>query len=159
MVKSCRNLQFILAIAAFGMLSLSFYFQYVDGLAPCALCLMQRLMVALLLLLFICGIFLHTRKLFWMELFIASAGLYFALRQVWLQIFMASTAHTCLPGFDVMVQLLPWTEIIYSLFMGTADCALNEWSFLGLGMPAWVAMYFSACIVVILSAVKSYEKI
>jgi disulfide bond formation protein DsbB len=126
------------------VLLFSFYSQYVLDLQPCPLCLMQRLCVFILL-----GIMsLHLRSikrarvLSLAHLFIAAAGLFFALRHLWLQSLPEGSAPACMPGLDILVAYFPWQEVARALLWGSGDCAEHNWSMLGLSMPGWSALYF-----------------
>ncbi len=74
-----RKIQLLLTIITLFVLFSSFYFQYVVGLQPCPLCLMQRICVFLLLGLM--GLSLATlKKAHWvslLQIIFASAGLFF----------------------------------------------------------------------------------
>lgn len=126
-------------------LSASFYFQYVLGLTPCPLCLMQR--ACLFLLLLVMGLSFRTVKrahyMSLMQIIFAAAGLFFAGRQLWLQSLPASDMPACMPGLDVLIHYFPWKTIARTLFLGTGDCAEVSWSLWGISMPGWCALYFS----------------
>jgi disulfide bond formation protein DsbB len=137
--------QTALALLSLGILASSFYFQYVQGLLPCPLCLMQRLCVFLLFLLASAGIFANfkrARLIVISQFAVALAGLYFASRQLWLQSLPSSDVPACMPQLDVLMRYFPWHDILHALFWGAGDCAEVSWTWLGLSMPAWVALYF-----------------
>lgn len=122
----------------------SFYFQYVVGLNPCPLCMMQRICVFLLL--GVMGISFQTLKrahiISLLQFFISCAGLFFALRQLWLQSLPASQAPACMPGLDVLIRYFPWQTVVKTLFWGSGDCAEVSWRMFGISMPGWCAIYF-----------------
>ncbi|HRD69152.1 MAG TPA: disulfide bond formation protein B [Legionella sp.] len=144
-----KKIQFFLVIITAFVLFASFYFQYVEGMQPCPLCLMQRLCVFLLLVLL--GLSLGTmRKAHWVSLIqvvIASGGLFFSLRQLWLQSLPAESAPACMPGLDVLVRYFPWQTVAHALFWGAGDCAEKSWVFLGVPMAGWSALYFLVMLV------------
>jgi disulfide bond formation protein DsbB len=37
-----------------------------------------------------------------------------------------------------MLESLPFSEMLSTVLSGSGECALIDWSFLGLAMPAWV---------------------
>jgi protein dithiol:quinone oxidoreductase len=125
----------------------SLYFQYVRGLQPCPLCIMQRVSVLIIGVLALRAVFVgfaksRQRLLIIMGIF-ALLGIYFALRQLWLQSLPADRLPACLPGLDVMMRYFPMKDIFHALFWGAADCAELNWQGLGLSMPAWSLIYFS----------------
>ncbi|WP_419419332.1 disulfide bond formation protein B [Legionella sp. D16C41] len=145
-IYNYRYWQSLLLLISLGVLLASIYFQYIEGMQPCPLCLMQRLCV--LLELFFCFIAIFTSRLFIqrfitsLQIIIALAGLYFAGRQLWLQSLPHDQMPACLPGLDVLMRYFPWRDILHALFWGAADCAEINWQLLGLSMPAWAALYF-----------------
>ena len=137
------------AIITLLVLFASFYFQYAMGLMPCPLCIMQR--VCVFLLLGAMGLSFRTLKrahiICLLQIIFASAGLFFALRQLWLQSLPPTHVPACLPGLDILVRYFPWKTIFQTLFWGSGDCAEVHWRFLGISMPGWTAMYFSFMLV------------
>lgn len=138
--------QRLLFLLTFFVLMSSFYFQYILGLQPCPLCLMQRFCVMVLFMLGLMGVCLSTRKrarmITCLQVVFAVAGFYFAMRQVWLQSLSAGHVSTCMPGFDMLFRYFSWHDILHALFFGAGDCSEVSWQWLGLSMPAWVALYF-----------------
>jgi disulfide bond formation protein DsbB len=139
-----RKIQFALTLVTVFVLFFSFYAQYVLGLEPCPLCLMQRGCVFVLLGLM--GLSLRTirkaRAISLMQCIIAFAGLFFALRQVWLQSLPAGAAPACMPGLDILIHYFPWQAVAKALLWGTGDCAETTSSFLGLSLAGWSGLYF-----------------
>jgi disulfide bond formation protein DsbB len=139
-----RKIQTFNAVLTLFVLFASFYFQYVIGLPPCPLCMMQRVCVFLLLAV-MCLSFRTLKKahgISFLQIVIACAGLYFSLRQLWLQSFPAGNALACMPSLDILIHYLPWQTLVKALFWGTGDCAEVSWHTLGISMPGWCAMYF-----------------
>ncbi|WP_131793843.1 disulfide bond formation protein B [Fluoribacter gormanii] len=140
-----RKFQNFNAILTLFVLFASFYFQYIVGLIPCPLCIMQR--VCVFLLLAIMGLSLRTLKkahiISLLQVIISCAGLFFALRQLWLQSLPAGEAPACMPGLDVLIRYFPWQTVVKTLFWGSGDCAEISWRMLGISMPGWCALYFS----------------
>ena len=141
--KLIHNLLFMLT---FFVLASAFYFQYMKGLQPCPLCLMQRAFAFLFAVGCLMGLYLSTRKMArvvaCLQMICSAAGLFFACRQLWLQSLPLDKAPACLPGFDVLVKYFPWHDVMYALLWGTGNCAEVTWTLLGLSMAAWAACYF-----------------
>ena len=141
-----RRLQGLLLLSTILVLWAAFYFQFVHGLQPCPLCLMQRYCALLFGMLSMMGLCLSTRSrgkvvgIF--QMLFAAAGLFFALRQVWLKSLPSGEVPACLPGLDVLIHYFPWRNILLALFWGTGECAEVTWRLLGFSMPAWSALYF-----------------
>ncbi len=138
--KIVQGLLFLLTVA---VLSASFYFQYIKGLEPCPLCLMQRICVFFLALFGLLGLAsARWRLAAVLQLFSAVCGLFFAGRQLWLQSLTAEHIPACMPGLDVLIHYFPWQDVARALFWGSGECAEVAWQWLGLTMPAWAALYF-----------------
>ncbi len=139
-----RSIRFFLTLVTFIVFFSSIYFQYVLNLVPCPLCLMQRICVFLLLVLM--GFSLKSLKrahiISLLQVLISCAGLFFSLRQVWLQNLPSGDVPACMPGLDILVQYFPWQTVAKALFWGAGDCAESTWSMFGITMAGWSAMYF-----------------
>ncbi|WP_028388240.1 disulfide bond formation protein B [Legionella fairfieldensis] len=138
--------QIFLAFVSCIVFLCSLYFQYVQHMQPCPLCLMQRLMVFLLLVFYLLGAYvnnLRSRKIIIVSQgIIALGGVFFATRQMWLQSLPANQTPACMPGLEVLIQYFPWQDVLRTLLWGTEDCAEISWQWLGLSMPAWSTLYF-----------------
>lgn len=139
--RTALNLAGFAASAA--MLAFAFYSQYVMGLTPCHLCIFQRVTVAALGAAFLLAAAFSRRRasgvLF--AALIALAGiatLATAGRHVWVQMQPEGTVAACGSDLAFMLDLLPVTKVILSVFEAGGECAKVDFSFLGLSMPAWV---------------------
>lgn len=140
-----KRIQTFNALLTLFVLFASFYFQYVVGLKPCPLCIMQR--VCTFLLLAVMGFSFRTVKrahyISLLQIVFAGAGLFFSLRQLWLQSLPATNVPACMPGLDILVRYFPWQTVAKTLFWGTGDCAEVTWRLWGISMPGWSAIYFT----------------
>lgn len=141
-----KRWQIILVFISLIILASSFYFQYIKGLEPCPLCLMQRLSVVLLLIISLISLIANYLKvgklLAVMQIIFAAGGLFFAGRQLWLQSLPAGQAPACMPELDVLIRYFPLKDVLHALFWGAGDCAEVTWKWFGLSMPAWASVYF-----------------
>lgn len=130
-----------------ALIGSAFYLQYVAGLEPCPLCMMQRLVIYLLALIFLAAI-LHKPRLAGQRLYaslitlVSFAGAGFAGRQLWLQSLPPEEVPACGPSLDYMIDVLPWTEVLSVMMRGTGDCAKVAWTFLSLSIPGWTLVAF-----------------
>lgn len=142
--RTYRKIQTLLTLISLFVLFSSLYFQYGLNLHPCPLCLMQRLCVFLLLGLM--GLSLGTVKkahfVSLAQIIIAGAGVFFSVRQLWLQSLPAGKAPACMPGLDVLIHYFPWQTVAHALLWGDGDCSEVTWTMLGISMPGWSALYF-----------------
>jgi len=142
--RTYRLIQALLILITLLVLFASLYFQLYLGLQPCPLCLMQRICVFLLLGLMSLslGTLRKAHLVSFMQIVFSCAGLFFSLRQLWLQSLPAGQVPACMPGLDILVHYFPWQTVAKALFWGAGDCAEVTWSMLGISMAGWSAMYF-----------------
>ena len=137
------------AIGAAGcalLLGFGYYLQYVRGLQPCPLCMVQRLFFYLMLVFFAAGA-LHGRWewLYSGLVFVAAAGgAATASRQVWLQSLPPDKVPQCGPDLFFMLENFPLSRTLEKLLYGSGECAAVDWKFLGLSIAGWALVCFVA---------------
>ena len=123
------------------------YAQYVLGLEPCPLCILQRVAVIALGLSFLLLALRppqRKRSKFLASLLlvmISSAGVWVAARHVWIQNLPPDKVPGCGPGLDFMIANFPLSEVLEMVFSGSGECAEISWSFAYLSMPAWALIW------------------
>ena len=133
--------------ACLGLIATAFYMQYVMGLEPCPLCMMQRIVIYVLAATFLIAI-LHKPAIIGQRIYaglitlFSLAGAGFSSRQLWLQSLPPEEVPACGPSLDYMIDVLPWTEVLSVMMRGTGDCAKVAWTFLSLSIPAWTLLAF-----------------
>jgi len=147
MQLSWRNLSFLGVSVALILLAIALYFQFVQNLEPCPLCIMQRGVFLLLTLVLLIG-GIHNpqrrgqRRYALGTLLLALSGVALAGWQVYLQYFPHSVNTGCGPGFNYMLMNLPLSTSVKMILYGSAECAEISWTFLGLSLAAWTAIIF-----------------
>lgn len=148
-LPSPRALNLAAAAAGLALLAYAFYVQFGLGLEPCPLCIMQRLALIALTLVFL-GAGAHGAtgggRFAWAALvaLAAGAGIAIAGRHVWLQSLPPELVPACGPGLDYLIDALPLFDALTEAFHGSGECANVDWRFLGLAMPAWTLLWFIA---------------
>jgi len=134
-------------LASAGALAFAYYLEYIYGLEPCPLCILQR--VAMFAVALVCAVgFLHGPHALGRRIYAtlgglaALAGAGIAARHVWLMHLPPEQVPACGPGLDYLRQILPWQEVLLTILRGDASCATVEGSFLGISLPAWTLLYF-----------------
>lgn len=128
-----------------ALMAYALYAQHVLGLAPCPLCILQRVAVIALGVVFVLAA-VHPagpsgRRLYALLLaIIALAGSSVAVRHVWLTTLPPERVPACGPGLDFMLDAFPLHEALGMVFAGSGECAQVDWQFLGFSMPAWVLL-------------------
>ena len=134
----------IICLMAGGLLCIALIMEHVMGLAPCPLCMMQRLWVAVAGLLAYIGL-VHNPRWGIYPLFGALATIIgggFSIRQLWLQSLPADQVPACGPDLQYMLEAFPLSDVLVAMTSGTGDCAEVAASFLGLSIPAWTLFGF-----------------
>lgn len=122
------------------------------GLAPCNLCILQRVAFLWMALWFLAG-GLHAPRgggrwgYVGLVLVGAAFGIAVAIRQLWLQSLPADQVPACGAGFDTLLQMvkagsMPFGRFLTLMFSGSGDCAKVTWRFLGLSMAGWTLIWY-----------------
>ena len=126
------------------LLGYAYYLQYAKGLQPCPLCLVQRGFFYAVLIAFVLGA-LHGR-IRWLYaslvMLFAAGGAAAAGRQVWLQSLPPDKVPQCGPDLYFMLQNFPLSRTLEKLITGTGECAVVDWTFLGLSIAGWSLVWF-----------------
>jgi len=72
----------------------------------------------------------------------AAGGIAAAGRQVWLQHLPADKVPACGPDLFFMLDHFSLSQTISKLFAGTGECAVVDWTFLGLSIAEWSLAWF-----------------
>ena len=137
------------ALACALLLAFGSYLEYVKRLEPCPLCLVQRGFFFAVLA--VCAIAaLHGPRGRSLVAYAAGVLLFtvggaaVASRQVWLQHLPADKVPACGPDLFFMLENFPLAQTLKRLFTGTGECAVVDWTFLGLSIAEWSLAWFAA---------------
>jgi disulfide bond formation protein DsbB len=141
-----RPLFLLGAVACAALLGFAYYLQYVQGLEPCPLCLLQRGFYYAVLATFALGaIHGRGRRIYGgVAAFFAVGGFAAAARQVWLQHLPPERVPACGPDLFFMLENFPLSRTLRTLVSGTGECAVVDWTFLGLSIAEWSLAWFAA---------------
>lgn len=140
------------AAICLALIGAALYFQYVMGLDPCPLCILQRICVIALGVVWL-GAGLHNpgsagvRVYGVLTILIAAIGAGVAGRQVWLQHLPADQVPACGPGLEYIIETFPMHEALGIILRGSGDCAEVDWTFLGLSMAGWMLVVFTIFVI------------
>ncbi|MDY6955830.1 MAG: disulfide bond formation protein B [Pseudomonadota bacterium] len=129
------------------LMAYAYYLQYVEGREPCPLCIFQRVgLVALGLTFLSMTVYQPGRigqRIYAVLLgLIAIAGAGVAGRHVWLQNLPPDKVPACGPDLATMMQAWPLQTVIQNVLRGSGECAIVDWSFLGISIPGWCLIWF-----------------
>lgn len=140
------KLYLLAGLSGMGLLAAAYYFEYVLGLAPCPLCMTQRLATLLLVIFFwlaMIKIKYVSASMLILALLASLGGLYIADHHAYLQSLPPEQAPACGPDFFYMLETLPFNKFLTLLLQGDGHCAEVIWSFLDLSMPQWTRICFT----------------
>lgn len=146
---TARQLNLAGFIACAGMIAFALFAEYVLMLMPCPLCVLQRMAVISLGIVFLVAAVQNPagwgRRVYALLILLAAgAGVGVAGRHVWLQNLPPDQVPACGAGYDYIMETLPIGEALSVIFTGSGECAEIHWVFLGLTMPAWVIISVAA---------------
>lgn len=136
----------LLTLSALALELCALFFQYAMNLAPCIMCVYQRVAIAAIILGGGIGFtgcrFLISRVIAY-ALWATGAiwGLIIALEHVEMQNNSGSLFFSCdiFPNFPTWAPLHEWLPF---LFEATGDCGDINWQFLGYSMPQWMIVVY-----------------
>jgi protein dithiol:quinone oxidoreductase len=152
-----RTFNLLMAFVCHELLISAFYFQYVDGMEPCPLCIFQRVAVFILGLWFLInGIHKPLAGSRWNlfydfgALFTGLVGAGISARHAYLQSLPAGEVPACGPSLDYLVDMLPFAEMLDVVLKGSGECAEVSWRMLGMTMPLWLLLFFIGCLGIVI---------
>jgi len=135
-------------LVCMGLLGFAAYLQVHLGLLPCPLCVLQRILIALLGFVFLVGCLYTPNERFGKRMhsgfivFFSLLGVFAATRHVWLTFQPPGSVPICSPTLEYMLQNLPLNQTIALLFKGSGDCAKVTYRLLDLNIPEWTLIFF-----------------
>jgi protein dithiol:quinone oxidoreductase len=132
-----------------GLMGYALYEEHVVGLAACPLCILQRMALIALGLVFAAAA-LHAPRGAGARVYgvlgalAALTGMGISGWHVRLQNLPPAEVPACGPGYDYIMDTFGWLDGLSMIFTASGECADVNWEFLGLSMPAWVFIWFAA---------------
>nr|WP_206370666.1 disulfide bond formation protein B [Solimonas marina] len=135
-------------LACYGALGFAIlYLQQTLGYEPCPFCIFQRVVMAVLGLVFLVGV-IHGPKAAgrWayagLAALVAVVGIGIAWRHVWLQGLPPDQVPACGPTLDYLREIMPINQVIITVLKGDGSCAKIDAQWLGITLPGWVLVSF-----------------
>jgi protein dithiol:quinone oxidoreductase len=129
--------------ATLSLLAYAYYAEFVLHLAPCPLCIFQRVGVFSMGLVFLIAA-AHdpvgwARRVYASLLALtALATIGVAVRQLYIQSLPEGSVPACGASLDFMLKVFSLNEVLVKVLTGSGECAKVTWRFLGIAMPGWV---------------------
>jgi protein dithiol:quinone oxidoreductase len=139
----------LLAVAL--LLVFAYYLEKVEGMLPCPLCELQRILYLGLGVLFLINSFPKRgwRLVNLLTSLTALCGALLALRQVWLHYepMQPYALSVCDTNLGYLMQIMPLKEVLMNVIIGGPGCAKVAWQFLHLSIAEWSLLWFSLFVV------------
>lgn len=136
-----------LSLACFGLVGFGLKLQAMYHLAPCPLCIFQRLLYLLVGVLALAGFLLSGVGRGLSRLVIAGVallGIGVSAYQTWMQAYPQLANECSYTDPNLIEQFVDWLGMQYPpLFLATGFCTSKEWVFLGLSMANWSLLVFA----------------
>ncbi len=138
------HLKLISGIISILLVILSVIIQDIFNLEPCPLCITQRVIFLTSGITFFIFYFKPINKIIELSILgmINLIGLIFAIRHVLIQRKVINIPAECGIDLEYMFDNFPLREVFELIFRGTGDCSEIDWSFLGITIPEWSAIWF-----------------
>lgn len=130
-----------------GLIAYALYLQYYEYQNPCPLCILQRVVYIVLMVVFLIGALHGPRRVgayvySTLLAVISLIGAGIAARHVWLQHLPKDKVPECGPGLGYMLDRFPLFDAIAKIFRGSGECAEAGWRLLGLSIAEWSLVWF-----------------
>lgn len=134
-----------LALGAFGLVAVGMELQTLLRLAPCPLCIFQRLLYLVIGVLGLAGFLLPGLRLLWCGLVVLAGlgGAGVAAYQSWMQAFPHLATECGFTDPTAIERLVDALGMAWpGLFLATGFCTSRDWEFLTLSMANWSFFVF-----------------
>lgn len=147
MMSGVRPWFMAILVCVTGLLGFGLYLQHFQGLDPCPLCILQRIVFIAIALTALLGAIHDPRA--WGRKIYSGLVVLFALTgagvagwQVYLQHLPPDQVPGCGPGLDYMLDVMTLDEMLPMVFGGSGECAEVAWRFLGISITEWALAWF-----------------
>lgn len=144
---SSRGLFSLGCLLCAAMLGIAGYFQFIDKLEPCPLCILQRVSTLLVGIVLLVAV-LHNPKNIGVRIYgflaglLALIGASISARHLWLQSLPEDQVPSCGPGLNFMLDNFPLADTFNMVLRGSGECAEVLWTFIGISIPGWTLLAF-----------------
>jgi len=139
-----------LSLGCLGLVAVGMELQTLFRLAPCPLCIFQRLLYLVIGGLALLGVLWPLARLGWAALIggLALLGAGVAGYQTWMQAFPELATECGYAEPNVIERLVDWLGMQWpSMFLATGFCSSRDWVFLDLSMANWSLLMFAGIVV------------
>jgi disulfide bond formation protein DsbB len=155
---SVRFGYFLGFIAILFLMGFAYFLQH-QGLIPCPLCILQRIMMISLCILFFIGMIRSFKKtgniiLGSMALILSLMGMLLAGRQSWLQYMPPQESGGCGVSLEYLLSILPVSDVAKMVWQGGTECSELGRVFWGMSLAEWSLMAFGIFFIFVVLQLK-----
>jgi disulfide bond formation protein DsbB len=131
-----------------GMLAFGYYLQFVVGLEPCPLCILQRVMLLATGIAFLVAAIHQPARGVGSGIYAgvialcALTGAAIAARHTWIQHLPEDQRPACGPSLDFMLSTFGPVKSLGRILRGSGECGKVDWTFLTFSIPEWTLAAF-----------------
>ena len=135
-------------LACAGMLAFGYFLQFVVGLEPCPLCILQRIMLLATGIVFLIAAIHHPLRragaaaYAGLIVLCAATGAAIAARHTWIQHLPEDQRPACGPSLDFMLSTFGPFKALGRILRGSGECGVVDWTFLSFSIPEWTLAAF-----------------
>ena len=136
----------ILGLGCLGLVAVGMELQYLFKLAPCPLCIFQRLLYIVIGVIGLLGFAWPAGRLLWSVLIggLGLLGVGVAAYQTWMQAYPHLAPECSFTDPNAIERLVDWLGMEWpSLFLATGFCSSRDWELFGLSMANWSVLIFA----------------
>mgnify|MGYP001007830794 FL=1 len=139
-----------LGLGCLGLVAVGMELQTLLRLAPCPLCIFQRVLYIVIGIIGLLGFIWPAGRMLWAALAggLGVFGLGVAAYQTWMQAFPNLAPECSFTDPNAIERLVDWLGMEWpSMFLATGFCTGRDWEFLGLSMANWSVVMFAGIVV------------
>lgn len=149
---SLRKLSVIGFLVCAAALLSAVYIEEHYLIAPCPMCMLQRIVFVSLACVFVIGFICNFKT--WLRyvylfiiLFLSSIGLAIATKQFWLQYFAPPQKISCSAGLERLIEAYPILDALKIALSGSAECATVDFTIFTISIAGWSVIMFGTFII------------
>jgi disulfide bond formation protein DsbB len=156
-INKCINLRALSVLGCvicIAVLAAAIHIENEYMLAPCPLCMLQRIVFGMLGAVFLLGALLPKianmiHKIYCaLIILVAGTGLGIATRQFWLQYFAPPQKLSCSAGLGHLIEMYPIFDALKIALTGSADCATVDFTILTISFAGWSVILFGLFVII-----------
>jgi disulfide bond formation protein DsbB len=139
-----------LALGCLGLVAIGMELQTLLRLAPCPLCIFQRLLYIVIGVVGLLGFMWPAGRMAWAALAggLGLLGFGVAGYQTWMQAFPHLAPECSFTNPNAIERLVDWLGMAWpSMFLATGFCTSRDWEMFGLSMANWSFVVFAGIVV------------